>query len=51
MPAKERGEFIDTIQGLFLPKSRFWALISVLSIFSLIILQIIFSIAETEDQQ
>jgi len=45
MPARERGEFIDTIQGWFLPKSRFWALISVLSIFSLIILQIIFSIA------
>src|SRR5690242_8523793 len=41
----ERWAFIDTIQGWFLPKSRFWGSISLFSFFSLIILQIIFSIA------
>ena len=41
----ERWMFIDTIQDWFLPRSRFWASISLVSFFSLIILQIIFSIA------
>src|SRR5882672_9681361 len=41
----ERWTFIDTIQDRFLPKSRFWASIVYFSFFSLIILQIIFSIA------
>src|SRR5437879_13768976 len=45
MPARKRVEFIDTIQEWFLPKSIFWALISILSFSSLIILQIICSIA------
>jgi len=41
----ERWTFIDTIHNWFLPRSRFWASISLFSFFSLIILQIIFSIA------
>lgn len=41
----ERWAFIDTIQDWFFLKSRFWGLISLFSFFSLIILQIIFSIS------
>jgi len=41
----ERFAFIDTIQEWFLPKSRFWGLISLFSFFLLIVLQIIFSIS------
>lgn len=41
----ERFAFIDTVQDWFFPKSRFWGLISLFSFFSLIILQIIFSIS------
>jgi len=41
----DRWTFIDTIQDWFFPRSRFWASISLFSFFSLIILQIIFSIA------
>jgi hypothetical protein len=41
----DRWAFIDTIQDWFFPKSRFWGSISLFSFFSLIILQIIFSIA------
>ncbi len=41
----ERWAFIDTIQDWFFPKSRFWSSISLFSFFSLIILQIIFSVA------
>jgi len=44
-PYRDRWAFIDTIQGWFSPRSRFWGLISVLSFSFLIILQIIFSIA------
>lgn len=41
----DRWAFIDTIQDWFFPKSKFWGSISLFSFFSLIILQIIFSIA------
>lgn len=41
----ERWAFIDTIQDWFFPRSRFWGSISLFSFFSLIILQIIFTIA------
>ena len=41
----DRWTFIDTIQDWFFTRSRFWGSISLFSFFSLIILQIIFSIA------
>jgi hypothetical protein len=39
----DRDSFIDTIQEWFLQRNNFWILVSILSFFSLIILQIIFS--------
>jgi|SRR6267143_596375 len=39
----DRNSFIDTIQERFLQRNNFWILVSILSFFSLIILQIIFS--------
>jgi hypothetical protein len=41
----ERWAFIDVIQDWFFPKRRFWGSISLFSFLSLIILQVIFSIA------
>ncbi len=43
---RERISLFDTIQGWFLQKSNFWGMVSVLSLFFLIILQVIFSLAE-----
>ncbi len=42
---KEIGAFIDTIQEWFLPRSKFWGMISILTFFSLLILQIFISVS------